>query len=115
MMAVRHFHEFGTTREQLAAIALTECANAARNPKAIFREPLTMDDYLAALICDPLGLYDCDVPIDGGTAVGARLLPQGGGRQIREGGKHIALDGELPINTNGGLCLLKTWSTRINW
>ena len=70
MLTQRHFHEFGTTREQLAAIALTERANAARNPAAVYREPLTLDDYLAArLISDPLCLYDCDVPVDGSTAV----------------------------------------------
>jgi len=70
MLARRHFHEFGTTREQLAAIVLTERANAAKNPKAVYRDPLSIDDYLAArMISDPLGLYDCDVPIDGSTAV----------------------------------------------
>jgi acetyl-CoA acetyltransferase len=181
MMAMRHFHEFGTTREQLAAIALNERANAARNPKAIFREPLTMADYLAArMISDPLGLYDCDIPIDGSTAVvvsaretarelrgspvkveaigcGLRGRPswdqfddlttmaardaaamlwsrtdlkprdvdvaelydgfsfltivwlealgfcsKGEGGPFIEGGKRIVLDGELPLNTNGG-------------
>ncbi len=181
MVATRHFHEFGTTREQLAAIALTERANAARNPRAIFREPLTMRDYLAArLISDPLCLYDCDVPIDGSTAVvvsarershdlrrpplqveaigcglkgrpswdqfddlttmaardaGAMLwsrtelkpanvdvallydgfsfltlvwlealgfCPRGEGGRFIEGGRRIALDGDLPLNTNGG-------------
>jgi acetyl-CoA acetyltransferase len=40
-------------------------ANAARNPNAIYRDPLTMDDYLSArMISEPLCLYDCDVPID---------------------------------------------------
>jgi len=181
MMAMRHFHEFGTTREQLAAIALNERANAARNPKAIFRGPLTMDDYFAArMISDPLSLYDCDVPVDGSTAVivssretsrdlrrtpvkveaigcalrgrpswdqfddlttmaardAAAMLwsrtdlkphdvdiaelydgfsfltivwlealgfcPKGEGGRFIAGGKRIALDGELPLNTNGG-------------
>ncbi|MGH7896944.1 MAG: thiolase family protein, partial [Candidatus Binatia bacterium] len=70
MLAHRHFHEFGTTREQLSAVALTERANAARNPKAIYAEPLTRDDYFRSrLISDPLCLYDCDVPVDGSTAV----------------------------------------------
>ena len=41
MIAQRHFHEFGTTREQLAQIALNARRNAARNPKAIYREPMT--------------------------------------------------------------------------
>lgn len=181
MLATRHFHEFGTTREQLAAIALTERANAVRNPKAIFRRPLTMRDYFAArLISDPLCLYDCDVPIDGSTAIvvsarershdlrrpplrveavgcGLRGRPswdqfddlttmaardaaamlwsrtelkpadvdvallydgfsfltlvwlealgfcaRGEGGRFIEGGRRIALDGDLPLNTNGG-------------
>ncbi|MEJ5255819.1 MAG: thiolase family protein [Acidimicrobiales bacterium] len=70
MMAQRHFHEFGTTREQLAQIALNGRRNAALNPKAIYRDPLTLDDYLGArMISTPLCLYDCDVPADGSTAV----------------------------------------------
>jgi acetyl-CoA acetyltransferase len=70
MMAMRHFHEFGTTREQLGQVALNGRRNAARNPQAIYTQPLTMDDYLSArMISSPLGLYDCDVPADGSTAV----------------------------------------------
>ena len=70
MFAMRHFHEFGTTREQLAQIALNARRNAALNPKAVYREPMTMDDYLGArMISYPFGLYDCDVPVDGSTAV----------------------------------------------
>jgi acetyl-CoA acetyltransferase/uncharacterized OB-fold protein len=68
--AQRHFHRYGTTRETLGWIALNQRANAARNPTAIYRDPLTMDDYLAArTITTPFGLYDCDVPCDGSTAV----------------------------------------------
>jgi acetyl-CoA acetyltransferase len=70
MFAQRHFHEFGTTSEQLAQIALNARKNAGVNPKAIYRDPMTMDDYLAArMISSPLRLFDCDVPCDGGTAV----------------------------------------------
>jgi acetyl-CoA acetyltransferase len=70
MFAQRHFHEFGTTREQLAQIALNGRRNAALNPKAVYREPLTMQDYLAArMISDPFCLYDCDAPVDGSTAI----------------------------------------------
>lgn len=70
MYARRHFHEFGTTPEQLAQIALTCRANAARNPKAIYRDPMTMDDYMASrIISTPLRLYDCDVHCDASTAV----------------------------------------------
>jgi acetyl-CoA acetyltransferase/uncharacterized OB-fold protein len=68
--AVRHMHEFGTRRQHLGEIALAGRAHAALNPAAVYREPLTMDDYLAArMITWPFGLYDCDVPVDGSTAV----------------------------------------------
>jgi acetyl-CoA acetyltransferase len=68
--AQRHFHEFGTTRVQMAQVALNARYNAGLNPKAIFREPMSMDDYLdARMITTPFCLYDCDVPVDGSTAV----------------------------------------------
>ncbi len=70
MMAKRHFHEFGTTREQLGQIAVNARRNAAGNPNAIFREPMSLEDYLGVrMISEPFCLYDCDVPVDGGTAV----------------------------------------------
>jgi acetyl-CoA acetyltransferase len=68
--AQRHFHRYGTTRETLGWIALNQRANATLNPTAIYRDPLTMEDYLAARpITTPFGLYDCDVPCDAATAV----------------------------------------------
>lgn len=68
--AQRHFHHYGTTRETLGWIALNQRANAALNPTAIYRDPMTMDDYLSArTITTPFGLYDCDVPCDGAIAV----------------------------------------------
>lgn len=68
--ANRHMHEYGVTKEQLAWIALNGRRNAELNPKAIYRDPLTMDDYMnARMISTPFGLYDCDVPMDGSTAV----------------------------------------------
>jgi acetyl-CoA acetyltransferase len=69
-IAQRRVYEYGLTRTQLAQIALNGRRNAALNPKAIYRTPLTMDDYLAArMITTPLCLYDCDAPCDGSTAV----------------------------------------------
>jgi acetyl-CoA acetyltransferase/uncharacterized OB-fold protein len=68
--AQRHFHRYGTTRETLGWIALNQRANAGLNPTAIYRDPLTMRDYLEARpITSPFGLYDCDVPCDGAVAV----------------------------------------------
>jgi acetyl-CoA acetyltransferase len=66
----RHMHLYGTTKEQLGALAVNSRANAARNPLAAYREPMTMDDYLGARsVSSPFGLYDCDVPVDGSIAV----------------------------------------------
>jgi acetyl-CoA acetyltransferase len=70
LSAQRHFHEFGTTREQLGMIAVNGRRHAALNPRAVYREPMTLDDYLGArTITTPFGLYDCDVPVDGSTAL----------------------------------------------
>lgn len=68
--AQRHMHRYGTTKETLGWIALNQRANAALNPTAIYRDPMTMDDYLSARpITTPFGLYDCDVPCDASIAV----------------------------------------------
>lgn len=70
MNAQRHFHRYGTTKETLGWIALNQRANAELNPTAIYRTPMTMNDYLTARpITTPFGLYDCDVPCDGAIAV----------------------------------------------
>ncbi|HEY5853386.1 MAG TPA: OB-fold domain-containing protein, partial [Aldersonia sp.] len=70
MNAQRHFHRYGTTRETLGWIALNQRANAELEPAAIYRDPLTMDDYLSARpVTTPFGLYDCDVPCDASVAV----------------------------------------------
>jgi acetyl-CoA acetyltransferase len=162
----RYMYESSSTREQLAQIALVERANAALNPAAAYRGPMSLDDYMGArMISDPLCLYDCDVPIDGsialvvskadssaidkgravtiqamGSAAGLKasgdmmwsrtslkpsdvdtaqlydgfsilaiqwmealgLCPHNEGGRFIEGGSRIALDGELPLNTNGG-------------
>jgi len=68
--ASAHMERYGITREQMAAIPIVQRANAGLNPKAIYRDPITMDDYMAArIITTPFCLLDCDVPCDGTTAV----------------------------------------------
>ena len=66
----RYMHESGATDEQVAQIALNGRRNATLNPKAIYRDPLSMEAYLSSRwISTPLRLYDCDVPCDGSTAI----------------------------------------------
>lgn len=70
LIAQAHAHQFGTTAEQLAEIAVAARAHAALNPGAQMREPITVDDVLASrLIADPLRLLDCSLVSDGGAAV----------------------------------------------
>jgi acetyl-CoA acetyltransferase/uncharacterized OB-fold protein len=70
MNANQYLHRYGADREVLGYIALNGRAGAARNPAAIYRDPMTMDDYLSARpISSPFGLYDCDVPCDASIAV----------------------------------------------
>ena len=68
--ASQYLHRYGATRELLGLIAINDRTNAGRNPAAIYRDPMTMDDYLSARpITSPFGLYDCDVPCDCSIAV----------------------------------------------
>ena len=70
LSAARHMHEFGTTPEQLAEVAVAARAWAAMNPKAWSREPLTVEDVLASpLVCDPLHRLDICLVTDGGGAI----------------------------------------------
>ncbi|BAQ49868.1 MULTISPECIES: acetyl-CoA acetyltransferase [Methylobacterium] len=69
MAAARHMYEFGTTREQLAAVAVAARAWANRNPDAFARGPLTVEDVLASrVVSDPLGVLDCCLVTDGAAA-----------------------------------------------
>ncbi|HYA68720.1 MAG TPA: acetyl-CoA acetyltransferase [Acidimicrobiales bacterium] len=69
MAARRHMHEYGTSPEQLAAVAVTMRDHAALNPQAQYRDPITVDDILASrLVADPLHKLECCVISDGGAA-----------------------------------------------
>jgi acetyl-CoA C-acetyltransferase len=70
LQATRHMQRYGTTREQMARVAVRSRANAARNPFAHLRDPITLDDVLGArLIAWPFGLLDCCPRSSGGCAV----------------------------------------------
>ncbi|MEU9876503.1 thiolase C-terminal domain-containing protein [Streptomyces phaeochromogenes] len=70
MAARRHMHEYGTTLEQLASVAVQARANAALNPDAMFRDPITVDDVLSGpMIADPFTKLHCCIRSDGGAAV----------------------------------------------
>ena len=69
LAASRHMHQYGTTRRQLAAVAVAARAWAQRNPEAFMREPLTIDEVLAArMVSDPLTVRDCCLVTDGAGA-----------------------------------------------
>jgi acetyl-CoA acetyltransferase len=68
--AQRHMYEFGTKREHFGRVAMAFREHALRNPNAVMKKPLTMDDYLnARLVVEPYGLYDCSLVSDGAGAV----------------------------------------------
>lgn len=70
MVARRHMHEFGTTLEQLAEIAVSARHNASLNPDAYYRETITIDDVLEApMVADPFTTLHCCIRSDGGGAV----------------------------------------------
>ncbi|MBT2488235.1 acetyl-CoA acetyltransferase [Streptomyces sp. ISL-96] len=70
MAARRHMHEYGTTLEQLAEVAVQARANAATNPDAMFRDPITTDDvHSGPVIADPFTKLHCCIRSDGGCAV----------------------------------------------
>ncbi len=82
MIAQRHMLEYGTTREQIAQVAVKNHANAALNPKAQYRNPITVEEVLASRpVADPLRLLDC-CPISAGQTL---------------------LTGPVPVNVSGGL------------
>jgi acetyl-CoA acetyltransferase len=70
LSAARHMHQYGTTPEQLASVAVSARRWAQGNPGAWAREELTIEDVLAApRVCDPLGVRDCCLVTDGGAAI----------------------------------------------
>jgi acetyl-CoA C-acetyltransferase len=106
MIARRHMHDYGTTREQLASVAVKNHANGAKNPDAHLRKPITLEQALAGKpICDPLTVYDCSLISDGAAAVLLTSLERAAdfsGKPVRVLGiaqtsDHVALDQKADI------------------
>ena len=83
LAAARHMHQYGTSRTQLAEVAVAARRWAMLNPKAFVRDPLTVEDVLASrIVSSPLSVLDCCLVTDGGgslvvTSAGrARDLPR---------------------------------------
>ncbi|OZI29957.1 thiolase [Bordetella genomosp. 10] len=69
LAAARHMHQYGTTREQLAEVALAASKWAQLNPEAQRRKPITLEEILAApMVSDPLTVRDCCLVTDGAGA-----------------------------------------------
>ena len=111
----RHMELYGTTKEQLGWLALNGRRNAALNPLAVYRDPMTMADYLGArLVSTPFGLLDCDVPIDGSIAVVvshaeyARDCPhRAGARWRRSAGPTAPAAGSTATTTRRWRCRMR--------
>ncbi|MFX1474603.1 MAG: thiolase domain-containing protein [Promethearchaeota archaeon] len=70
VLAVAHMHKYGTTREQLAAVAVKNHANAVHNPLAQYQKEITLEKALSSrMVAWPLGLFDCSPISDGAAAV----------------------------------------------
>jgi acetyl-CoA acetyltransferase len=68
-ITANYMRTFGATREDFGRIAVAQRANALKNPNAMFKKPLTMDEYMGARpISDPIHLFDCVMPCAGGEA-----------------------------------------------
>ncbi|HSP92230.1 MAG TPA: thiolase domain-containing protein [Vicinamibacterales bacterium] len=82
MMARVHMHRYGTTREQLARVAVKNHANGLLNPLAQFQSRITVEDVVeSVLVADPLRVLDCSPITDGAAAVILAALPQKGSKR----------------------------------
>src|SRR5262249_21980817 len=70
LAAGRHMHAYGTTKDQLGAVALAARPWDQLNPEAATPDPLSLDDYRASrLVSDPLSVLDCCLVTDGAAAI----------------------------------------------
>ena len=97
--ARRHMFDYGTTREDFAAVAMAFREHAMRNPEAVMRKPLGLDDYMKArMIVDPFGLFDCSLNSDGAGAVVVTTLERA--RDLKQ--KPVLIKGFATHNNTKG-------------
>lgn len=108
MIANRHMHQYGTTREDLAAVAVKNHANGALNPYAHMRKVITIEQALAGKpVSEPLTVYDCSLVSDGAAAALVAPLERASGftdrpvviAGIAQTSDHVALDEKQDITT----------------
>jgi acetyl-CoA C-acetyltransferase len=93
MMAVAHMHRYGTTREQLAMVAVKNHDNGSKNPLAQFPFKVTVDEVLnSVLVADPLRILDCSPITDGAAAV--VLCPAEMARKMKKSAVRITGSGQ---------------------
>jgi acetyl-CoA C-acetyltransferase len=113
MIARRHMFEYGTTREHLAAVAVKNHANGAKNPQAHMRKVITMEQALNGRpIAEPLSVFDCSLISDGAAAVLLAPLERAGeftDKPVRilgvaQTSDQVALDRKDDITTFRAVC-----------
>jgi acetyl-CoA acetyltransferase len=89
-----HMERYGTTVEQIGKIAMAQRENALNNPQALFREPMTINDYVnARMISDPIRLLDCVMPCSGAECV--VLASEEKARQLTDKLVYLVTDAEI--------------------
>ena len=102
LTAQRHMHEFGTTSEQLAEIAVTMRRHASMNPLAKFRDPITVEDVMSSrVVSSPLHLLDCCMISDGGGAVVVTSAERA--RDLKKKPVHLLGAAEACYHTSAGV------------
>ncbi|MEQ1886996.1 MAG: thiolase domain-containing protein [Bryobacteraceae bacterium] len=112
MIARRHMYQYGTTREQMASVAVKNHANGAKNPLAHMRKVITLEQAMNGKpISEPLTVYDCSLISDGAAAVLIAPLERAGEFTnkpvkvlgIAQTSDHVALDQKDDITTFGAV------------
>ncbi len=108
MITANYMRTYGATREDFGRIAVSQRTNALRNPNALFKKPMTMEEYIAARpISDPVHLLDCVMPCAG--AEGFLVMSEERARDL--GLPHVVIRGTIerhnsysddPIMVRGG-------------